>query len=57
MVKLTTINILGYPNDILNLKRGYDKTLKNIPNVSDNLLRIAWKCLKFAQIITATAGD
>ena len=55
MVKLTTINILGYPNDILNLKRGYDKTLKNIPNVSDNLLRIAWKCLKFARIITAIA--
>ena len=30
MIKLTTIKILRQPNVILNLKKGYDKTLKNI---------------------------
>ena len=30
MNKLTTINMLGQTNVILNLKKGYDKTLKNI---------------------------
>ena len=42
MIKITTINILGYPNGILNFeKRIYDKALKNIPTVSEDLLRIA----------------
>ena len=30
MIKLTRLNILGYPNDILDFKKGFDKTLKNI---------------------------
>ena len=30
MIKLTNINILGYPTGILDLKKGFDKTLKNI---------------------------
>ena len=37
MVKITTINILGLPNVILDLKKGYDKTLKNITIVSEDL--------------------
>ena len=51
MIKLTIINILGYPNEILDLKKGFDKTLKNIPAVSKDLLRIAWKCMKIALIV------
>ena len=43
MIKLTIINILGQPNGILDLKKGFDKALKNIPAVSENLLRIAQK--------------
>ena len=39
------INILGQPNGILDLKKGSDKTLKNIPTVSKDLLRIVWKCI------------
>ena len=51
MINLTTINNLGYPNGILNLKKGYDKTLKNIPTVSEDLLRIVWwKYMKIALI-------
>ena len=38
MIKLTIINILGKPNDILDLKKGFDKALKNIP--ADGLLRL-----------------
>ena len=34
----------------MNLKRGYDETLKNIPTVSENWLRIDWKCMKINQI-------
>ena len=30
------------------MKKGFDKTLKNIPAVSEYLLRIAWKCMKIA---------
>ena len=30
MINFTTIDILGQPNVILNLKKGYDKTLKYI---------------------------
>ena len=38
MIKLTIINILGQPNSILDLKKGFDKALKNIPEVSKDLL-------------------
>ena len=48
MIKRTSLNILGQPNDILNLKKEFDKTLENISAVSDDLLRIAWKCMKIA---------
>ena len=48
MIKLTIINIWGQRNGILDLKKGFDKTLKNIPAVSEDLLRIAWKCMKIA---------
>ena len=51
MIEITIINILGQPNGILDLKKEFDKTLKNIPAVSQNLLRIAWKCMKIALII------
>ena len=51
MIKLTIISILGQPNGILDLKKGFDKALKNIPAVSEDLLRVAWKCLKIALII------
>ena len=51
MIKLTIVNILGYPNDILDLKKGYDKTLKNIPTLVVDFLEIARKCMKVALII------
>ena len=51
MIKPTIISILGQPNGILDLKKGFDKVLKNIPAVSEDLLRIDWKCLKIAVII------
>ena len=51
MIKPTIINILGQPNDILDLKKGFGKALKHIPAVSEDLLRIAWKCMKIALII------
>ena len=51
MIKLTTISILGQPNVIMNLKKVYDKTLKNIPTISKDLLRTVWKCMKIALII------
>ena len=34
MMKLTIINILEQPNVILDLEKGCDKTLKNIPIVN-----------------------
>ena len=40
MIKPIIINILGLPNGILYLKKGIDKTLKNISAVSEDLLRI-----------------
>ena len=43
MIKLTIINLLGKPNDILDLKKGFDETPKNIPAVSEDFLRIANK--------------
>ena len=51
MIKLTILNILGESNGILDLKKLFDKTLKNIPAVGKGLLRIAWKCVKIAQIM------
>ena len=35
MIKLTIINILGQPNGIVDLKKGFDKALKNLPAVSE----------------------
>ena len=35
MIKPTIINILGQPNGIVDLKKGFDKTLKNVPAVSE----------------------
>ena len=43
MIKRTSLNILGQPNDILDLKKRFDKTLKNISAVSEDLLKILWK--------------
>ena len=43
MIKPTIINILGWPNGILDLKKKIDKALENIPAVSEDLPRIAWK--------------
>ena len=51
MIKLIIINIVGQPNGILDLKKGFDKALKNKPALSEDLLRIAWKCMKIALII------
>ena len=51
MIKLTILIILGQPNGILDLKKGFDKALKNKPAISEDLLRIAWKCMKIAKII------
>ena len=34
----------------MDLKKGYDKTLKNIPRVSKHLLRIVWKCMFYCKI-------
>ena len=41
MIKATVVNILAKPNGMLDLKKGFDETLKNIPAVSEDLLRIA----------------
>ena len=51
MIKLTIINILAQPNGILDLKKEFDKALKDIPAVSEDLMRIAWKCMKIGLII------
>ena len=51
MINLIITNILGKLNVILNLKKGYDKTLKNIPIISEDWLRINWKYIKIALIV------
>ena len=51
MIKTTIINILGWPNGILDLKKRFDKALKNMPALSKGLLKIAWSCMKIAVII------
>ena len=37
MIKLTSLIILGQPNDILDLKKEFDKTLEVYENRDDNL--------------------
>ena len=51
MINFTAINILGQPNVILNLKKEYDKTLKNKPTVSEDWLRSDLKRMKIALIV------
>ena len=51
MIKPTIINILGQPNGFLDLKKGFDKAFKNIQAGSEDLVRIAWKCMKIGLII------
>ena len=51
MIKSTIAYILRKPNGILDLKKGFDKALENIPAVSEDLLRIVWNCMKIALII------
>ena len=53
MIKVKIIIILGQPNGLLDLKKGFNKALENIPVVTKDLLRIAWKCMKIALIIYA----
>ena len=43
MIKLTSLNILGQSNAILDSKKGFDKTVKNISAVSEDLLMITLK--------------
>ena len=43
MIKPAIINILGQPNGIVDLKNRFDKALKNIVAISEDLLSIAWK--------------
>ena len=51
MINSTIINVLRQPNGIAELKKGFDKALKNLPAVSEDLLRIVWKCMKIEVII------
>ena len=51
MIELTLINILKKPDGILNLKNRFDKIIKNIPALYEDLLSIAWKCMKIVLII------
>ena len=46
MIKVKIINI----NGILDSRKEFDKAIKNIPAVSEGLLRIAWMCMKFVLI-------
>ena len=43
MIRLTNINILGQPNDTFDLKKGFDKNLKNMQTVSEDFLKIKRK--------------
>ena len=51
MITFTTTNIIGQPNFILNFKKAYDKTLKNIQAVSEDQVMIDWKCMKNALVV------
>ena len=57
MINLTITNILGQPNGIVDLKKGFDKTLKKIPAASKDFLRISRNCKKIALIISAIILD
>ena len=50
MISFTTISMLGWPTFMLDLKKEYDKTRKNIPTVSEDFMRTDWKCMKTALI-------
>ena len=52
MIIFTTINILGQSNFILNLKKGYDKTLKNISTVSEDWLKISTLSIVFYSVVS-----
>ena len=51
MIKFTIIDIFGYPNGILDLQKRFDKTLRNMLTVSEDLRRIAWKSMKIVLFI------
>ena len=51
MIKLTSLNVFGQPNDILGLQKEFDKTLDNISAASEDFRRILCKCMKTALII------
>ena len=57
MIKLTTLSILGQPNSIFDLKKLFYKAVKNMPAVSEDLLRMAWESTKTALIIWAITWD
>ena len=40
MIKLTSLNILGQPNDILDLKKGFDKTLNCQRGFAEDCLKV-----------------
>ena len=45
MIKFITINILEWLNSIIALEKVHYQSLKNILTVSEDLLRIIWKCM------------
>ena len=51
MTKPSIFNIFEQPNGILDLEKGFDKSLKNIPAASQALLRISWQYMKTALVI------
>ena len=51
MIKFTIISILESPRGILDLKKEFDKALKNISAASEDLLKISRKCIKIALTI------
>ena len=40
MIKPTIFNTLGQPNGTFDLKKGFDKTIKNIAAVNEDFVRI-----------------
>ena len=50
MIKLTSLNIFGQRNDILDLQKEFDKTLDNISAASEDFQRIPCKRMKTALI-------
>ena len=45
MIKFLTINILEWLNSIIDLEKVHHRSLKNILTVSEDWLRIVWKCM------------